>query len=960
MLVLETPFDPQALYAALDYVGNVFNAASWQNLLKLFFLIALINGIISVGIYHKTDYVKQFLIALGFASVLSIPIGDTLAIKRSDTEKIYTINNSKAPFILVYTITTVNSVTKWLTQMAGASINSPNHAGMYDAGIGSNANIIRNSMDITFGDPKLKSDMMQFIKECTLYDIRDGAISLDALVNNGNGFDLMLQNTSPARFVSISSSASGRSEVKTCQAAALELDGKLNKDAQFVLTGKAANFFYNKDVAPIVLYSTAIQSSYQAQLNINSNVSQIAKQNMFNHLLEVSGEDIGRLISDPAMAESAAIHMGTARAAKKAAFQQSIIAQLGKELLPAMSSWFAIIIIMLFPFVVLIFVLTQFNNMRQILFGYMGTLFWICCWQPIFAIINSLANWELGRQLAKTGAFRQEGIPYGYVHTVYDTLLNNHAMVGWMVILTPIIAGMVVYGTYRGFSHLGNNLFSSYSGSSSAVGNEMSDGNLAMGNTTLGNNSLANSSQNTTSVNKYNASGMIESDVFSINSVDGLTYHSLPNNQVTRTMTHPDVFFSEHTRQSNGGIEQNNTFGTTTTNGVTDTTGYTHENSKGSNKGFSFDTTYTNVDGREDSNGTTIYKDIGTDITNGNQRTTGTTSGTNVHNGSYYGHGTTVNQTRGQNTQSHTGDSQTNSGNTGWSGTIGINLPTGNRGNNFAGKKGGGGKGGGVLGVLLGSVDGRLGYSAGNQDVNSTFSGNQTTISNGADTVKNITNGYSGGRETFTNTATTNNQVYSNMHHNSTGSRTENATRIYNGSSTTLSDSERTSLDIGEKTAIHKSGTSSFGVANNISSDFGARTSNTVQKITNFGLPGNEDKPAQWLHDHKKDVFDAIMSNHGLEPSMEAYNSTDGLERMNLRDSMMHAHHTAYVQATFSTAPPEGSGLPTSTQELSDNHQKTGETLQDTGINQMQNVEQGFWTNYKAIREQSGYTPPKK
>lgn len=519
-MVLETPFDPQALFTALNYVSNVFSASSWQNLLKLFFMIALINGIISVGIYHKTDYIKQFLIALGFASVLSIPIGDNLAIKRSDTEKVYTINNSKAPFILVYTISTVNSVTKWFTKMAGASINSPNYTGMYDAGIGSNGNIIRNSMDMTFKDPKLKADMVQFIKECTLYDIRDGAVSMDALINNGNGFDLILNNTSPARFVSMNSTT-GRPEVKTCQEASAVLKGKINTEAQLTLTGKAANFFYNKDVAPLMIYSTAVQSSYQTQLNINSNVSQIAKQNMFNHLLEVSGEDIARLVNDPTMAESAAIHMGTARAAKKAAFQQSIIAQLGKDLLPSMSSWFAIIIIMLFPFVVLIFVVTQFNNMFQILVGYMGTLFWICCWQPIFAIINGLANWELGRQLAKTGAFKQEGIPYGYVHTVYDTLLNNHAMVGWMVILTPIIAGMVVYGTYRGFSHLGNSIFSSYQGAGSAVGNEMSDGNLSMGNTTIGNNSLSNSSQNTTSANKFNTSIAMNSGWATINNDKG-------------------------------------------------------------------------------------------------------------------------------------------------------------------------------------------------------------------------------------------------------------------------------------------------------------------------------------------------------------------------------------------------------------------------------------------------------
>lgn len=515
-IVLETPFDPQALYTALSYLSNVFNAASWQNLLKMFFMIALINGIVSMAFFRQVDYLKQFIIALVFSSVLAAPIGDTIAIKRADTEKIYTINNSKAPWVLVQSFGVVNSVTKWFTKMAGASINSPTYTGMYDAGIGSNANIIRNSMDITFRDPAIRADLTQFIKECTLYDLRDGVISLDALMNQGNGFELIFSNTSPARFVSMQS-VSGNAELKTCKDAATYLNSTIDRDVGLTLQGKAANFFYTKDVAPMVVYATAIQNSYNTQLSINENVSKIVKQNMFNHLLEVSGPDIAKLVGDPAMAENAAIHMGVARAAKKAAFQQSVVAQLGKELLPAMSSWVAIIIVMLFPFVILLLVVSRFNNVIEVFKGYLGTLFWICLWQPIFAIINNLANWELGRQLAKTGAFAKEGIPYGYVNTVYDSLINNHSLVGWMVILTPVIASAVAYGSYRGITSMGGSMFSTFSGSTNSVGNEMSDGNLSMGNTTLGNRSLNSVSDNNTQVNQMHTSPSINSGIYTAN-----------------------------------------------------------------------------------------------------------------------------------------------------------------------------------------------------------------------------------------------------------------------------------------------------------------------------------------------------------------------------------------------------------------------------------------------------------
>lgn len=833
-LVIETPFDPQALYSALTYVSNIFNATSWQNLLKMFFMIALINGIISVAIYQKTDYFKQFIIALGCASILSFPIGANLAIKRSDTERMYTINNSKAPSVLIYTITTVNSVTKWFTAMAGSSINSPNYTGMYDAGIGSNANIIRNSMETTFRDPRLQSDMVQFIKECTLYDIRDGAVSVDALINNGNGFDLILNNTSPARFVSMHST-SASPEVKTCQMAAQSLKGRLNSDVQAVLTGKAANFFYQKDVAPLMVYSTAIQSSYQAQLNINSNVSQITRQNMFNHLLEVSGHDIARLVNDPAMAESAAIHMATARTAKKAAFQQSVIAQLGKELLPSMSSWFAIIIIMCFPFVVLIFVVTQFNNMFQILIGYMGTLFWICCWQPIFAIINGLANWELGRQLAKTGAFRQEGIPYGYINTVYDSLLNNHSMVGWMVILTPIIAGMVVYGTYRGFSHLGNSIFSTYSGASSTVGNEMSDGNLTMGNTNLGNRSLNTVGENNTSANKHDISPRIDSGITSIRSPDnGSIYHSIRDNGSGVPIIQEslrDTRMGEMRVGRTGSLTQSVSVGSDERLGSNVQTSLqqdygkntfsNHETSKG--VGSSTVDTQSSISGRSNSQSTTNFK---------NNSVTG-------RDDDYTSRSEIRSEVLGRNIQG--------------SANIGAGFGSGGGGNGIGSGSGGGGNGIGA------SANGGIGVHK--TDSKNTSRGNGFTQTKSTALAKG------------TNEETSNSSFNTNQKEHSVSSISQNMTTDTHGTNNAANSSVQYSSRF-EYGLNHFSGNQMVG-----SSQL------SVDKNVDMGLHGNQEYLINSFAQKNPQMFDTLAQSLGLQDGNAYYEST-GLERYNLMLAM--------------------------------------------------------------------------
>ena len=52
VISIQTPFDPQALYTAFSFISSVFASASWQNMVKMFFMIALINGIISVAIFQ--------------------------------------------------------------------------------------------------------------------------------------------------------------------------------------------------------------------------------------------------------------------------------------------------------------------------------------------------------------------------------------------------------------------------------------------------------------------------------------------------------------------------------------------------------------------------------------------------------------------------------------------------------------------------------------------------------------------------------------------------------------------------------------------------------------------------------------------------------------------------------------------------------------------------------------------
>lgn len=77
----------------------------------------------------------------------------------------------------------------------------PEALGLQKGDVGFGHRILKQVNNATIRDPGLRSDLMQFVKECTLYDVRDGAITPKQIVGETDTWNVIFQNTSPARFV---------------------------------------------------------------------------------------------------------------------------------------------------------------------------------------------------------------------------------------------------------------------------------------------------------------------------------------------------------------------------------------------------------------------------------------------------------------------------------------------------------------------------------------------------------------------------------------------------------------------------------------------------------------------------------------------------------------------------------------------------------------------------------------
>src|SRR5687768_13556164 len=107
-----------------------------------------------------------------------------------------------------------------------------------------------------------------------------------------------------------------------------------------------------------------------------------------------------------------------------------------------MRNWIEAILYALFPVVVILMVVVSTEGAKQIIGGYLMSLAWIGLWPLLFAIINHLSLMHLRYQARALEL--AAGVPFQLSDAFDATLTNEQAMIGYMVVLVPFIAGAII------------------------------------------------------------------------------------------------------------------------------------------------------------------------------------------------------------------------------------------------------------------------------------------------------------------------------------------------------------------------------------------------------------------------------------------------------------------------------------------------------------------------------------
>ena len=517
-LELITYWNVETLALVLNGVAALMGGDSWQGLLKLMFLLALMVGMFAWAGAKTLEFGTWFLQALVLTTVMALPVTRIILTDKTGIEPPRTVSN--VPFGLGVVAYSSNLVFGWMTGAYETVFGVPDELTLARGDLGFGHRILRNVNKAVIRDPGLRADMIQYAKECALYDIKDGIITPEQLVGATGTMDLIFADTNPARFVTYDTLTATPVTVP-CTNAAVILRTRIEASLA------AAQTFYGKQNFPrsaadgllaSTLFGSTVGTSYDWLLGSAASASEVLKQAMFNNLWRDAGSELPAVLGDSARLQELQSLQAAAMAAKQAEGQQNALSILGQEAIPHVRNWIEAILFAVFPIVVAMTVIASTEQARRVIGGYAMALAWIGMWPVMFAVINHLSMLHLKSKLAALGL--AAGVPFQLSDAFDATVANEQAMIGYMVLFVPFLSGAIIKMAQGGFMGAADKLLGGTISTGAAAG-----GALATGNLSIGQAGLDTASANNTTMNKLdtNASVMTGGRAMGLSNGDVLT-----------------------------------------------------------------------------------------------------------------------------------------------------------------------------------------------------------------------------------------------------------------------------------------------------------------------------------------------------------------------------------------------------------------------------------------------------
>ncbi|WP_418319580.1 conjugal transfer protein TraG N-terminal domain-containing protein [Piscinibacter sakaiensis] len=386
--------------------------------------------------------------------------------------------------------------------------------------------LIRETSSTVFQDPGIRTDVVNYIQNCTLYDLADGTLDATMMARSTDIWSL-ISNSNPARFTTITSG--WLIGIRTCPVAYVDIHNRMAGHLLGLQRQLAASLNPTLPTAAAeALIAGQIQQAYLKNriADAATSAAEIVRQNAVINAFDDAGRLAGQRTNDPA-AMVLAIGRAQATAQQNATWLNN--GKVAEQALPVFRNVVEALTYALFPLMVLLLLVTSGRETLLAFKGYATVLIWIQLWPPLYAVLNYMATVYAAYDLAAaanpgTGV---SGLTLQTSSTIYSRAISGEAVVGYLAISIPILA----WAALKRMESMGSAMVGGLSGLQSAIG--AGTGSAALGNVSLANVSMdqLQLAPNRTSAFMGSFQHDLTGNTFSSNALTGRTAVSMLRNQ---------------------------------------------------------------------------------------------------------------------------------------------------------------------------------------------------------------------------------------------------------------------------------------------------------------------------------------------------------------------------------------------------------------------------------------------
>ena len=461
-------------YGDVDTLALIFNAlaaitggSSLTGAIAIVLILGFFGALISMAVM-KHMYGVQWLIAVFLINgVLLVPKTTVQIVDKTAGQAPVLVDN--VPWGIGSLASIVTSVGSGLTEtfetafqvlpaaLTGNGVVTLPAALTYEkTGMMFGATLVQEASKTRFSDPIFEADLVNFIANCTIYDISQGLINAVEFNNSTDLWPLMA-TTNAARFTTMHDSSS-EVEPVSCPTAYAMIDAtmadqvidRITNMSVFVNPALKAKLGGNvtvdmADAAAAELDSQLVAAYQRAALGGAATTSaQIIRQHGLINAVSGAGALFSQRTGDPS-----ALMLGMAQAQTTAAFNAQKIAggKIAESALPLLHNGITAIVYTAFPLVVLVALLLGGLGAVKVLKMYALSLVWLAMWPPLYAVVNFLHSTKAAKATALAAYSNGiQGVTMATAPTIYDTTISELSITSWLLVSVPIIASAIVFG----------------------------------------------------------------------------------------------------------------------------------------------------------------------------------------------------------------------------------------------------------------------------------------------------------------------------------------------------------------------------------------------------------------------------------------------------------------------------------------------------------------------------------